>query len=165
MRTASEVLRSLEARIARLEGRTASSKRSASLTAPHRKSASHNDMDYKVWTYDLMFTLYQEGSILSDDELEKMLRASVNDLTKIFDEKVYIEDYMDGRLSCGISNLDLESVHRIMKYVDRFAVGPYTIETRRGSGVYANGFVLLDDNSGRRVAEGDELMDLLERWA
>lgn len=112
-----------------------------------------------------MFTLYQEGSILSDDELEKMLRASVNDLTKIFDEKVYIEDYMDGRLSCGISNLDLESVHRIMKYVDRFAVGPYTIETRRGSGVYANGFVLLDDNSGRRVAEGDELMDLLERWA
>lgn len=152
MRTASEVLRSLEQRIARLEGRTASSKRSASLTAHHRKVSSMMNLNFKVYTdeYDL-----------SGDDREYLLDSAVKHLSKVFGGRVSIDGgSYEEFLLCSMG-VTLTEAGEIMSLVERKDVGHLTIPAGVGaSPVYAQDFYL-SDGRGRTIAEGDDLIEYL----
>lgn len=152
MRTASEVLRSLEARIARLEGRTASSNRSASLTAHHRKVSSMMNLNFKVYTddYDLL-----------EDGREYLLGSAVKNLTKVFGGKISIDGGSYGEFLLCSMNVTLTEAGEIMSYVERNDVAHLTITAGVGRDpVYAQDF-FLSDGRGRTIAEGDKLVKYL----
>lgn len=111
-KTASEIIRNLEMRVARLERNT--------------KVATDFDPDSAVLYFDITFDEYsaeEDGAVFSDDQLEDMEEKAVRNVSKLFRERVEDEGHDNMALICKIFVDDLKTVAKIIKKVQRKTIG------------------------------------------
>ncbi len=131
-----------------------SSKRSASLTAHHRKVSSMMKLNFKVYTDD--YDLLEEGR-------DMLLDSAVKHLSKVFGGRVSIDGGSYGEFHLCSIDVTLTEAGEIMSLVERKDVAHLTIPAGVGrEPVYAQDFYL-SDGRGRTIAEGDDLIEYLTK--
>lgn len=111
-RSASEILRNLERRVARLERNT--------------KVATDFDPNKAVLYFDINFEDYnaeEDGAVFSSDDLEDMESEALRNVSKLFRERVENEGHDNMALICKIFVDELKTVAKIIKKVQRETIG------------------------------------------